>query len=472
MLFLKDIYKSKYKKNNALILENEEIISYNELIKKIEDFSKNIKQRSLIFLLCKNSFESIVGYLGSIKANCVISLIDEKISNESLIKLINKYYPDFIFFDKKRLNNLDNFSTSYTFKSFELLKAKKKIKKKLNDNLALLISTSGSTGSSKLVRQSFNNLNHNTNSIIKYLNISQKDIAITTLPMSYVYGLSIINTHLKQGASIVLNNKSVIEKEFWTRLQNKRITNFGGVPYTYSILEKIKLKNFNLSSLKYTTQAGGKISKETTKRILKEYNLLGIKLYLMYGAAEATARMSYLPWKNIKQKIQSIGKAIPGGRFYLENLEGKIIKKNNTHGELIYKGNNVCMGYAENLDDLNKGDDNKGTLKTGDIAYKDKDNFYYLVGRKDRYIKIHGMRVNLQELEDIILNFGFENICMQEKENMINVFIKNNFELEKLKKHIISVTKIHPSVFIFKIVKNFPLNKNYKISYNKELLKL
>ena len=470
MLFLKDIYKNQYKDNNALILENDELISYNELIKKIEDFSKNIKKRSLIFLLCKNNFESIVGYLGSIKSNCVISLIDEKINDDSFIKLVDNYHPDFIFFNKKRLNNLDNYSTSYTFKSFELLEAKKKTEKKLNDNLALLISTSGSTGTSKLVRQSADNLNDNINSITQYLNISQKDISITTLPMSYVYGLSIINTHLNQGASIVLNNKSVIEKEFWHKLEKNKVTNFGGVPYTYSILEKIKLKNFNLSSLKYTTQAGGKINKDTAHNILKEYDRLGIKLYLMYGAAEATARMSYLPWENI-EKTQSIGKAIPGGEFFLEDSDGKLIREINAHGELIYKGNNVCMGYAENIQDLKRGDENKGILKTGDVAYKDKDNFYYLVGRKDRYIKIYGMRINLQELEDIILNFGFKNICMQEKENMINVFIKDNFELEKLKKHITSVTKIHPSAFIFKIVKDFPLNRNYKISYNKESFK-
>jgi acyl-coenzyme A synthetase/AMP-(fatty) acid ligase len=227
---------------------------------------------------------------------------------------------------------------------------------------------------------------------------------------------------------------------------------------------------FNLSSLKYTTQAGGKINKEAAGKILQEYNSLGIKLYLMYGAAEATARMSYLPWENI-EKSQSIGKAIPGGEFHLEDSDGKIIREINTHGELIYRGKNVCMGYAENFKDLTKGDENKGILKTGDIAYKDKDNFYYLVGRKDRYIKIYGMRINLLELEDIILNFGFENICMQEKENTINVFIKDSFELEALKKNIMSVTKIHPSVFTFKIVKEFPLNKNYKISYNKDLLK-
>ena len=471
MLLIKNIYKQQYKKNKALIFENNEFILYNDLIKKIENFSANIKKRSLIFLQCKNSFESIVGYLGSIKSNCVVSLIDDKISDDLFLKLVNKYHPDFIFFEKKSIKKLNNFSVAYSFGSYELLVVKKKIEKKLNDKLSLLISTSGSTGTSKLVRQSTDNLNYNTNSIVKYLDISQTDIAMTTLPMSYVYGLSIINTHLNQGASIVLNSKSVLEKEFWNSLQKNKVSNFGGVPHTYSILEKINFKNYNLESLKYTTQAGGKINKKTAENVVKIYNSLDIKLYLMYGAAEATARMSYLPWENIN-KLESIGKAIPGGEFFLKDSNSKIINETNTHGELIYKGKNVSMGYAENLEDLSKGDENKGTLETGDIAYKDKDNCYYLVGRKDRYIKIYGMRINLQELEDIISKFDFENICMQDqdKENTINVFIKDKFEFKELKKIITSVTKIHPSVFVFKTVKNFPLNRNSKISYNQELL--
>ena len=138
--------------------------------------------------------------------------------------------------------------------------------------------------------------------ISKSLSISAKDIAITTLPMSYVYGLSIINTHINKGATIVLNTKSIVEKDFWIAMQKHRVTNFGGVPYTYSILERINLTSFNLKHLKYTTQAGGKLNIKTTKKILEEYKKLNIKLFIMYGAAEATARMSCLAWNNIEKK--------------------------------------------------------------------------------------------------------------------------------------------------------------------------
>ena len=290
MLYSNNI--NRYNKNIALITESNDKVSYSKLDEHIKKFSKNFTKRSLIFLICKNNLESIVGYLGSLEKNCVISLLDEKINKQILTKLIKNYKPDYIFLSKNRKLNLSNFSLIYDFFDYELIKSNKVTKKKLNKELTLLVSTSGSTGSSKLVRQSKTDLKSNTEAISKYLAISKKDTTITTLPMSYVYGLSIINTHLKQGATIVLNSKSIVEKGFWTLMQKHKVTNFGGVPYTYSMLERINLSNFNLKHLKYTTQAGGKLNIKTTKKILEEYKKTNIKLFIMYGAAEATARMS------------------------------------------------------------------------------------------------------------------------------------------------------------------------------------
>jgi acyl-coenzyme A synthetase/AMP-(fatty) acid ligase len=189
----------------------------------------------------------------------------------------------------------------------------------------------------------------------------------------------------------------------------------------------------------------------------------------MYGAAEATARMSYLPWKNIKKKIGSVGVPIKGGKFYIEDKYKKKISLPNKIGELIYRGANVCMGYSKNFRDLSKGNENKSILRTGDLAYKDSDNFYYVVGRKDRYIKIYGMRINLQDLEEIILDFGAENICLEEKQNKILVFVKNYKKIKTLKKYLIDLTNLHASSIEIRNIKEFPLNSNYKISYNKAI---
>ena len=415
---------NNFKKNNAIITETNENITYDTLHNYIGNFSKLIKKRSLIFLICKNNLESIIGYIGSIRTNNVVALINEKINIKLLRTLIKKYGPDFIFLEKKEKKKIKNYISISSFFNYELIKSKKYIPKKLHIDLQQLISTSGSTGTSKFVRLSKKNVENNTKSIVKYLKINSKDNTITTLPMSYVYGLSIINTHLFRGATIVLNNASIIQKNFWISLQKNKITNFGGVPYIYSILDRINLKNYNLKHLNYTTQAGGKLHETIIKRILEKYKLQNIKLQIMYGAAEATARMSFLSWDKIEKKINSIGKPIPGGQFFIEDQYLNKINEENKIGELVYVGKNVSMGYANNYKDLSKTDVNRGILKTGDMAFKDKDHYYYLVGRKDRYIKVFGLRINLQELEDIIINYGYENMCLQEKENQINILLK------------------------------------------------
>ena len=460
---------NKYENNNALVTENEEIITYKTLLKFSKNISKNIKNRCLVFLLCGNNLESISGYLGFLKSNCVISMIDERMSEKHLNRLISIYKPDFIFLKKKKNKFLENYSSIYSFYNYELLEINKKVKIKIDNNLSLLLSTSGSTGASKYVRQSVENVYNNTESILKYLNISDADISITTLPMSYVYGLSIINTHLSRGACIVLNNYSVIDKKFWTFLQKNKVCSFGGVPYTYQILDRINFEKYNLKYLKYTTQAGGKLSFKLSKKIIDYYQKTNKKFFIMYGAAEATARMSYLPWEYASQKIDSVGIPIPGGKFWIEDEKRNKILENNKTGELVFSGKNVCLGYANNIFDLSKGDENKGILRTGDIAKRDKDNFYYIVGRKDRYVKIHGNRINLVELEYIISDFGVQSLCQVEEENKITIFVKNLNEIEKLKEYLFKSTQLHPTTFIFKKINNFTLNKNYKISYSDEI---
>ena len=186
----------------------------------------------------------------------------------------------------------------------------------------------------------------------------------------------------------------------------------------------------------------------------------------MYGAAEATSRMSYLNWKYAEKKIGSIGKPIPGGSFYLIDKKGKkIIRKNNKKGELVYQGKNVFMGYAENLKDLSKADINKGILKTGDIAYEDNQGFFYIEGRKNRYVKIYGIRVNLSELETILSKKGIDVIMQEGEENKINLYFKDSLKVEYGIKYISKITSINSNVFVRKILskKNLTNSLKYKL---------
>ena len=371
------------------------------------------------------------------------------------------YKPSYIFCEKNKIRNDNLYKSILKYKSYILFERKKNEENVLNKDLMLLMSTSGTTGSPKFVRQSYLNVLSNTKKIIKYLNIKSQDITITSLPISYVYGLSVINTHLLTGATIVLTNRSMVEKKFWDLIATFKVNNFSGVPYNYSIIEKISKKGLP-SSLKYTTQAGGKMNRILIKNIINIYKKHEIKLIQMYGAAEATSRMSYLNWKYADKKIGSIGKPIPGGSFYLIDKKEKKFKKKFKKGELVYQGKNVCMGYAESLRDLSLPDLNKGLLKTGDIAYKDNNGFYFIVGRKNRYTKIYGIRVDLSELESILSKRDIDVIMKEGDENKIEVYSKNSLKIKEGIKYISKVTSLNANIFITKILSKKNLTNNFK----------
>jgi len=451
-----------YKNSNALILENNIFITYEKLLLSAKKISNKLdKKKKLIFLIGNNDFETITAYISFINKGHSVAFLDSKINKIFLKHLLLLYCPDYIFCNNEMVKKIKSYKKIFKFKSYFLYKKNKIIENFLNKDLMLLMSTSGSTGSPKFVKQSYQNVISNIKSIIRYLNIKKEDITITSLPISYVYGLSVINTHLFAGATIVLTNKSMVEKKFWDLIDKYKVNNFSGVPYNYSIVEKISKKGLP-KSLKYTTQAGGKMNNILIKKIINIYKKNKIKLIQMYGAAEATSRMSYLKWRYSFKKIGSIGKPIPGGSFYMIDKKGK---KNNKKGELVYQGKNVCMGYAESSKDLTLPDLNKGTLKTGDIAYKDKEGFYYIEGRNNRYVKIFGIRLNLSELETILLKKGIDVIMREGEENKINTYFKNSNQVIEGIKYISKITSLNLNVFVGKILtkKNLTNNFKYKI---------
>ena len=191
----------------------------------------------------------------------------------------------------------------------------------------------------------------------------------------------------------------------------------------------------------------------------------------MYGAAEATARMSILPGKFSKEKINSIGFPISGGEFKLLDEKNRIIDEPLVDGELIYNGKNVCMGYARNYNDLSKDNENNFILNTGDIAYKDKDNFYYIKGKKSRYVKVIGNRISLDELEKILFEYGYENVCVQNVKEKITIFINKKFSEKDIKKYISNYTNLHESLFKCIQISEFPMTDNNKIDYNNDIFK-
>lgn len=352
--------------------------------------------KSLILLLAQNRYECLVTYLAALNLGHALLLVDSTLNHELFLQIVAAYQPQQICggatpvevpgYGKccdQGLSILENGSREGTG---------------LHESLALLLNTSGSTGSPKLVRLSKDNLQANARAIASYLHLTPDERPITSLPMAYTYGLSVINSHLLAGATLILSEHSVLRREFWDTVDGYRCTSFAGVPYTYQMLLQTGLLKHRGSSLRTLTQAGGALGAEYIHQMHQLALEQGFKFFVMYGQTEATARISYVPFAALGTKIGSIGIPIPEGSLSIDA----------STGELIYAGPNVMLGYAECREDLGKGDELHGVLRTGDLARQDGDGFFYVTGRLKRFLKLFGKRFNLDEVEQIIeRRFGF-----------------------------------------------------------------
>lgn len=285
----------------------------------------------------------------------------------------------------------------------------------LNPDLALLLSTSGSTGSPKLVRLSHDNLASNAAAIADFLSIRCDDVAITTLPLHYCFGLSVINSHLCAGGSVVLNDLPVLDPGFWGLVRAHRVTTFAGVPHTYALLDRVGFAAMTLPSLRYLTQAGGRMPPERVRRYAALGRARGWDLVVMYGQTEATARMAYLPATLAGSAPQSIGVPIPGGAFHLEAVpetDDPLV------GELVYDGPNVMLGYATSPTDLAHGR-TVHSLRTGDLARRTAGGLYEIVGRRSRIAKLFGLRVDLDRLELVYARSGHLVHCVDDGDRLL-----------------------------------------------------
>jgi long-subunit acyl-CoA synthetase (AMP-forming) len=363
--------------------------------------------------------------------------------NEHLLHDLIELYKPGIIFDPKEPNNIKFLNTQLAHN--------------LNEKLCLLLSTSGSTGSPKLVRLSRENLENNSDSIIKYLSISNREKALCSLPLSYSYGLSVLNSHLKSGATVFLTDQSPFDKEFYEILKNEGITSIAGVPFFYNILFRTGFLKESFPDLRTMTQAGGNLPNKLVK-VFNEYSQKENKqFFVMYGQTEATARMTYYLTRKEPSKIGSIGIPIPGGKIEISSS-----------GELIYHGKNVMLGYANSIEDLSTGDINNGRLPTGDIAKKDSEGFFYITGRKKRFIKIAGSRFNLDELESSLEERFAENFIVSGQDEKLFVgYVSEDLDKEDFLTFLYERFSLKRAFIKLYQMKEIPFTKNGKKDYHK-----
>ncbi|MBD3169880.1 MAG: AMP-binding protein [candidate division Zixibacteria bacterium] len=268
------------------------------------------------------------------------------------------------------------------------------------DELAQIIYTSGTTGNPKGVMLSNKNLRANTESIIRYLGLTYEDRVMSVLPFYYSYGNSLLLTHIACGGSIVIDNRFAYPQKVLQRMVEEQVTGFSGVPSTFAILaHKAGLADFDLSSLRYITQAGGPMSPALANEL--KGALPNVKIFIMYGQTEASARLSYLEPERLTDKSGSIGKAIPGVELKVLDKKGQEVKPGDV-GEIVARGDNIMMGYWQNPSET-KMVLKEGSLYTGDLATVDEDGFIYIVSRQSDMIKSGAHRISPKEIEELIM---------------------------------------------------------------------
>lgn len=366
------------------------------------------RRRSLIMLLAQNQYSCLLTYLAALQSGHPLLLVDASLNRELLGQLVDTYRPAYI-----HVSSPDLTLPEYELRREQPLNVWERQRKgtaELHDSLALLLNTSGSTGSPKLVRLSRENLQANAASIASYLSLGPEERPITSLPISYSYGLSVINSHLLAGATLTLTDYGLLRREFWDIIDQCGCTSLAGVPYSYQMLLQTGLLDKRGATLHTLTQAGGALGEGYIRQMRQLALKRGFKFFVMYGQTEATARISYVPFEKLGEKVGSIGIAIPNGSLEVDTGTG----------ELMYRGPNVMLGYAEGLEDLAKGDDLGGVLKTGDLARRDEDGFFYITGRIKRFLKLFGKRFSLDEVEQIlqsrlelpVASFGRDDLLM------------------------------------------------------------
>ena len=341
------------------VVAGDEQLTYGALAQRADEVGDALgRERRLVLLRAHNDLDSLVAYLGALRAGHVVLVADDEL-----------YDPDVVItgsdIDERRPGTAHE----------------------LHPDLALLLSTSGSTGSPKLVRLSHANLDANAAAIAEYLELRPDDRAVTSLPMHYCYGLSVINSHLTAGAGLVLTDLSVVDRCFWDLFRAHGATTLAGVPYTFDMLDRVGFDRMRLPTLRIVTQAGGRLAPEQVRRFAGLGERDGWRFFVMYGQTEATARMAYLPPELAASHPDCIGVPIPGGSFEIAE-----------DGELVYRGPNVMMGYASQPSDLALGATVEA-LHTGDLARRTPDGLYQVVGRRGRFVKLFGLRIDLDHLE-------------------------------------------------------------------------
>ncbi len=438
------------------------MLTYRETCDAIGKFADLKLPRSVVFCLCESCAGSLVGYLSFLNNGQVPLLLSAQMDEGLLSNLDRAYLPSYYWVPERKKKEIAG-EPMFSAYGYVLIKTGKE-PYPLHEKLSMLLTTSGSTGSPKLVRHKYGNLEDNAANVAKAFSWTAEENGICDLPMNYTMGLNVINSYLVAGASVLMVKANLMDPEFWKFIREQEGTSFTGVPFSYEVMRRIGFDKMDLPKLSTLAEGGGKLTDKMFRWIAAYAKNSGKRFCATFGTSETSARMAFLNPALALEKIGSIGKAIPDGELFL--VDEVVNEDGSATGELGYCGPNVTMGYALCRGDLLKDDEFCGEYHTGDIAKRDAEGYYFIIGRKGRFLKLFSLRVSLDETERI-LKTQYPNgdfVCTGDDKCM-NIFTTE----EKLEYEIIPFiskkTNIHSSAFKVFVIDRIPRNEYGKVKF-------
>ncbi len=448
----------------ALLYPGKPAVTYGQLEKLSEEWCSRLSSecKQLVFHYISNTPSSIAALLGTLLSGNAVALLDPKLSREARNALEDAYRPWVV------LESVDDETDTVSLSSTAYGECGAD---DIHPDLAVLLSTSGSSGSPKFVRLSLSNLQSNASAIADVMSVSPGDVALAHLEIHYSYGLSIITSHLAKGASIGFVSGKFTDRGFWEDVRTMQITHMPGVPYHHEMINRLGLNRLKLPSLTSLSQAGGRLSESVTEKLHAAMDSREGRFYVMYGQTEASPRMTTLPHEEFLAKPGSVGKALPGGQISIVDENGQSVATG-TAGEVIYRGPNVMLGYAHDAGDLCKSDESKSELHTGDKGYLDEDGYLYIVGRLSRMAKIFGWRLNLDEIEQFCEktlsnpSWVFAAVQSGNEIHLVTNGSQDTCDEIELQSKTAEKFALPNGVLKLKFVAELPLNPRGKVDYN------
>lgn len=419
-------------------------VSYAELSVMIDRRATELSSLTggIALLGISNSVPSIVDYLALTATGVTVMLVDPNSSRSSIDSWLEAYHPDAVLGLAGAIDRVDRASG-------------------VERRETVLLPTSGSTGSPKFVRLTRSNLSANADQIVDALRIDESHRALAHLPLFYSYGLSVLNSHLARGASVVLTGSSAIRPEFWKTLADHRVTSLPGVPYSYEMFRRMDIGRRDLPHLRDLTQAGGRLDRDRIIEFHEMCRATERRLWVMYGQTEATARISVLPCDHLPDRIGSVGLPVRDTSVWIDQPDDDGI------GELIVSGPQVMSGYAVRREDIDGSDVCGGVLRTGDLARID-DGWITITGRVARIAKIYGARVSLDDVEERLAGFG--RVAAVDGGDSVTVFVESvggdvdaAGTARRMERHLALPVRSLTVV----IVESLPVTASGKIDYGK-----